>query len=52
MSELTQIVSILLKNLSDALLSTASEVSRLDAAPPLSQADDKLPLLAKKKNRN
>jgi hypothetical protein len=41
MSELTQIVSILLKNLSDALLSTASEVSRLDAAPPLSQAKEK-----------
>jgi hypothetical protein len=40
MSELTKIASILFKNLSDALLSTASELSRLDAAQPLSQAEE------------
>jgi hypothetical protein len=40
MSELTKIASILFKNLSDALLSTASELSRLDTPAPLSQAED------------
>ncbi|MFN7296992.1 MAG: hypothetical protein ACK5VA_08625 [Pseudanabaena sp.] len=39
MSELTKIASILFKNLSDALLSTASELSRLDTPAPLSQAE-------------
>ncbi|TYQ29984.1 hypothetical protein [Pseudanabaena sp. UWO310] len=45
MSELTKIAAILFKNLSDALLATASEISKLDwrEAPPetLSQADEK-----------
>lgn len=40
MSELTKIASILFKNLSDALLSTASELSRLDNPAPLSQAEE------------
>ena len=38
MSELTKIAAILFKNLSDALLTTSSELSRLDNASPLSQA--------------
>ena len=38
MGELTKIAAILFKNLSDALLTTASELKRLDSAPPLSQA--------------
>ena len=38
MSELTKIATILFKNLSDALLTTASELKRLDSAAPLSQA--------------
>jgi len=46
MSELTKIASILFKNLSDALLLSASEVSRLDSAPPLSQADEKPELVS------
>ena len=46
MSELTKIASILFKNLSDALLSTASELSRLDSAPPLSQAEEKSELVS------
>jgi hypothetical protein len=46
MSELTKIASILFKNLSDALLSTASELSRLDSAPPLSQAEKKPELVS------
>jgi hypothetical protein len=46
MSELTKIASILFKNLSDALLSTASELSRLDSAPPLSQAEEKPELVS------
>jgi hypothetical protein len=46
MSELTKIASILFKNLSDALLSTASELSRLDAAQPLSQAEEKPELVS------
>jgi hypothetical protein len=57
MSEFTKVVSILLKNLSDALLLSASEVSRLDSAPPLSQAEEKpelvsleLPTLTKRDN--
>jgi len=46
MSELTKIASILFKNLSDALLLSASEVSRLDSSPPLSQADEKPELVS------
>lgn len=46
MSELTKIASILFKNLSDALLLSASEVSRLDSAPPLSQAEEKTELVS------
>lgn len=57
MSELTKttikIAAILLKNLSDALLTTASEISKLDECetPPkiFTQADDKPPLLAPEK---
>lgn len=41
MSELTKIVSILLRNLSDALLTTASQIQGLNTAEPLSQADEK-----------
>lgn len=48
MSELTKIFSILLKNLSDALLTTASELSKLDTPETFTQADDKPPLLAQK----
>jgi hypothetical protein len=35
MSELTKIAAILFKNLSDAFLSTASELKRLEDATPL-----------------
>ncbi|ELS32804.1 MULTISPECIES: hypothetical protein [Pseudanabaena] len=52
MSELTKIAAILFKNLSDALLTTASELSNLDAyesKPTFTQADDKPPLLAPEK---
>lgn len=57
MSELTKttikIAAILLKNLSDALLTTASEISKLDAreAPPKSftQAEENQPLLEPEK---
>lgn len=41
MSELTKIAAILFKNLSDALLTTASELKRLDSASPLSQTSQK-----------
>jgi len=44
MSELTKIATILFKNLSDALLVTASEISKLDSennAKLLSQAENK-----------
>jgi len=40
MSDLIAIASILFKNLSDALLQTASELSKLNAPAPLSQAED------------
>ena len=41
MSELAKIAAILFKNLSDALLSTASEISKLNPpASPLSQANE------------
>ncbi len=53
MSELTKIAAILFKNLSDALLSTASEISKLDSpentAKIFTQADDKPPLLPPEK---
>lgn len=53
MSELTKIFSILFKNLSDALLTTASEIDKLgNHETPLktfTQADDKPPLLAPEK---
>lgn len=53
MSELTKIAAILFKNLSDALLSTASEISKLDSpkntAKIFTQADDKPPLLSPEK---
>ncbi|MBD2178393.1 hypothetical protein H6F42_15850 [Pseudanabaena sp. FACHB-1998] len=53
MSELTKIAAILFKNLSDALLSTASEIDKLDwrDAPPktFTQADEKPPLLEPEK---
>lgn len=53
MSELTKIAAILFKNLSDALLTTASEISKLEGreAPPktFTQADDKPPLLEPEK---
>jgi len=53
MSELTKIAAILFKNLSDALLTTASEISKLDGreAPPetFTQADEKPPLLEPEK---
>ncbi len=41
MSELTKLAVILLKNLSDALLTTASEINKLNSISPLSQADEK-----------
>jgi len=40
MSELTKIAAILFKNLSDALLTTASELSKLETSQPLSQANE------------
>ena len=53
MSELTKIAAILFKNLSDALLTTASELSKLDApqttAKIFTQADDNPPLLEPEK---
>ena len=57
MSELTKttikIAAILFKNLSDALLATASEISKLDGREALPesfpQADDKPPLLPPEK---
>jgi hypothetical protein len=53
MSELSRIAAILFKNLSDALLTTASELSNLDnpeiTAKTFTQADDKPPLLAPEK---
>lgn len=53
MSELTKIAAILFKNLSDALLTTASEISKLDGrdAPlkTFTQTDDKPPLLEPEK---
>ena len=49
MSELTKIAAILFKNLSDALLTTASELSKLDGREALpktfTQAGDNTPLL-------
>lgn len=54
MSELKEIAAILFKNLSDAFLQTASEISKLDRhdAPPktLSQADDGKPILESEKS--
>ena len=53
MSELAKIAAILFKNLSDALLTTASELSNLDAyeskPKTFTQADDKPPLLEPEK---
>lgn len=53
MSELAKIAAILFKNLSDALLTTASELSKLDAyeskPKTFTQADDKPPLLESEK---
>lgn len=46
MSELTKIAAILFKNLSDALLSTASELSKLNTPAPLSQAKEKPELVS------
>jgi hypothetical protein len=47
MSELTKIAAILLKNLSDALLTTASEISKLEnPTMPLSQAAKKQELVS------
>ena len=46
MSELTKIATILFKNLSDALLTTASELKRLDSAAPLSQTSQKQELVS------
>lgn len=42
MSELTKIAAILFKNLSDALLTTASELRKLENPDPLSQASPKI----------
>lgn len=53
MSELKEIAAILFKNLSDAFLQTASEISKLDrrdAPPKLSQADDSKPILDQEKS--
>ena len=53
MSELTKIAAILFKNLSDALLTTASEISKLEnpenTAKLFTQADEKPPLLSPEK---
>ena len=46
MGELTKIAAILFKNLSDALLTTASELKRLDSAAPLSQTSQKQELVS------
>ena len=50
MSDLIAIASILFKNLSDALLQTASELSKLNAPAPLSQATIKEELISIKPN--
>lgn len=53
MSELTRIAAILCKNISDALLQSASELSKLDAyedkPETFTQADDKPPSLEPEK---
>lgn len=53
MSELTKIAAILFKNLSDALLLSASEISKLDGCEntpkTFTQANDKPPLLEPEK---
>lgn len=46
MGELTKIAAILFKNLSDALLTTSSELKRLDSASPLSQTSQKQELVS------
>lgn len=49
MSDITRIAAILLRNISDALLTTASEISKLDGyempSKTFTQADDNPPLL-------
>lgn len=53
MSDITRIAAILLRNISDALLTTASEISKLDnpdaPAKTFTQADDNPPLLEAEK---
>lgn len=53
MSDLTRIAAILFRNLSDALLTTASEISKLDAyeikPETFTRADDKPPSLEPEK---
>jgi hypothetical protein len=53
MSELTKIAAFLFKNLSDALLQTASDISKLDAyeskPETFTQADDTKPILGPEK---
>lgn len=53
MSELTKIAAILFKNISDAFLTTASEISKLDGqqnpAKTFTQADDNTSLLESEK---
>lgn len=53
MSELTRIAAILFKNLSDALLTSASEISKLDnpesTAKIFTQADESQPILPPEK---
>ena len=51
MGELTKIAAILFKNLSDALLTTASELKRLDSAAPLSQAHESIDLISLEEHR-
>lgn len=46
MSELTKIAAILFKNLSDAFLSTASELNRINTPPTLSQTEQKPELVS------
>jgi hypothetical protein len=46
MSELTKIAAILFKNLSDALLTTSSELKQLDSPPPLSQTEERTNLVS------
>lgn len=47
MSELTEITAILLKNISDALLSSASEIRKLKNTPaPLSQTEENTNLVS------